>query len=259
MAAPTDKLSIIIKSFLLRGGGIKEGGAAANLNKTKAINQDQDEHFATTTSTSTASCNDESGDDDNRSPTPPPPPAPLSPPKSRPSQLIPTHLSPHIKFSHGEYYTTRKRHSSFDSSLVTQLMAAGFIPISTKHRLMPKLHHHRCILNLQQPDYLQLDSSSGSGVSSLHIPRSTRKKSKRYTVSINTSFDGVVKGCHSQHGVDWLWPKIVKVFRELHDATLYGDGTSTPLYRPNANATYTSRLSSSSRSIPIRHKQSCRW
>ena len=36
-----------------------------------------------------------------------------------------------------------------------------------------------------------------------------------------------------QHGVDRLWPKIVKVFRELHDATLSGNDTSTTLCRRN--------------------------
>ncbi|KAL7431729.1 hypothetical protein ACHAXM_002794 [Skeletonema potamos] len=240
MAAPTDKLSIIIKSLLLRGGN--EAGTAKKKNTT-TINQAESEYFATTTSA--ASYDDESsGSDDDYNPTPSLPPPPKS--KLNPSKLIPTHLSLHIKYSHGEFYTTRKRQSSFDSSLITQLMVAGFIPISTKNRLMPKLHNYRCIINLQQSDLLN------SSASSLHIPRSIRKKSKRYTVSINTSFHGVVKGCHAQHGVNWLWPKIVDVFRELYDATLTGDGTSTPLYRPDATSNFNLGSSSSSKSIPIR-------
>eukprot|EP00984_Skeletonema_dohrnii_P013371 scaffold5533_cov111-Skeletonema_dohrnii-CCMP3373.AAC.1 len=56
-----------------------------------------------------------------------------------------------------------------------------------------------------------------------------------------------------QHGVDRLWPKIVKVFRELHDATLSGNGTSTTLCRRNDKTSpHLSSSSSSSIILPIR-------
>ncbi|EED95565.1 predicted protein, partial [Thalassiosira pseudonana CCMP1335] len=62
-----------------------------------------------------------------------------------------------------------------------------------------------------------------------HVARTTRKKSKRYELSINTSFDGVIAACHEQHGVNWLYPNIVKAFRTIHQASNAHSTTTTPL------------------------------
>lgn len=53
----------------------------------------------------------------------------------------------------------------------------------------------------------------------VHTSKSTKKKSKRFTMTINTDFDSVVKGCHVQHGVSWLYPPIVRAFRKMNKAT----------------------------------------
>ena len=42
---------------------------------------------------------------------------------------------------------------------------------------------------------------------------------KRFKLSINQDFDGVVKGCHKQHGVAWLYPPIVASFKCIHELT----------------------------------------
>ncbi|OQS02719.1 hypothetical protein THRCLA_04935 [Thraustotheca clavata] len=82
-------------------------------------------------------------------------------------------------------------------------MYEGFLPIATKqHRtvyLLPKLHLERCVLTPK----------------TLHIPKSIRKKAKHYTLTFNTAYNDVVKGCHAQHGVAWLYPEVVEGFRGL--------------------------------------------
>ncbi|KAL7473855.1 hypothetical protein ACHAXS_014397 [Conticribra weissflogii] len=106
---------------------------------------------------------------------------------------------------HDDFYVSR----SFDPRLIVQLMSEGFLPIATKGYLLPKLHVERCVLRL-------------SPRSKLHISKSTRKKSKRFALSINECFDRVVAGCHDQHGINWLFPPIVKAFRAVHLQTVVG-------------------------------------
>lgn len=68
-------------------------------------------------------------------------------------------------------------------------MSEGFLPIATRAGtrgyLLPKLHVERCVLRL-------------SPESDLHVGRSTRKKGRRFLLSVNERFDAVVAGCHRQ-------------------------------------------------------------
>mmetsp|Transcript_5460 Transcript_5460/g.12448 ORF Transcript_5460/g.12448 Transcript_5460/m.12448 type:complete len:371 (+) Transcript_5460:172-1284(+) len=120
-----------------------------------------------------------------------------------PNALLPRYLFRHVRHYHDDFYVSR----SFDPQLVVQLMAEGFLPIATKGYLLPKLHVERCVLQLNPQ-------------SNLHISKSTRKKSKRFVLSVNESFDKVVAGCHKQHGTNWLYPPIVASFRAIHQRTI---------------------------------------
>ena len=98
-----------------------------------------------------------------------------------PNTLLPQYLLPLVRHYHDDFYVSR----SFEPRLIVQLMAEGFLPIATRGYLLPKLHEERCVLQLNPQ-------------SKLHISKSTRKKSKRFTLSVNTCFDEVVAGCHRQ-------------------------------------------------------------
>lgn len=113
--------------------------------------------------------------------------------------LLPRYLFPLVRHYHDDFYVSR----SFDPRLVVQLMAEGFLPIATRGYLLPKLHVERCVLQLNPQ-------------SNLHVSKSTRRKSKRFLLSVNERFDDVVAGCHQQHGTNWLYPAIVSAFRAIH-------------------------------------------
>lgn len=117
-------------------------------------------------------------------------------------ELIPPYLRGFIFPYHGEFCWTR----TFHYRLVAYLMLEGFLPIANEHVILPKLHHERCVIPLQE---------SGA----FHVPKSIRKKSKKYTFSVNQCFDRVVEECRKQHGHRcWLYPELVRVFREIHQA-----------------------------------------
>lgn len=117
--------------------------------------------------------------------------------------LLPAYLRHMVNHYHDDFYVSR----SFDPRLIAQLMAEGFLPIATRGYLLPKLHVERCVLQLNPNP-------------KLHISKSTRKKSRRFLLSVNECFDQVVAGCHQQHGTNWLYPPIVNAFRALHRRTL---------------------------------------
>mmetsp|Transcript_26385 Transcript_26385/g.54338 ORF Transcript_26385/g.54338 Transcript_26385/m.54338 type:complete len:367 (-) Transcript_26385:41-1141(-) len=123
-------------------------------------------------------------------------------------KLLPAYLKHMVHHYHDDFYVSR----SFDPRLIVQLMSEGFLPIATKGYLLPKLHVERCVLRLHPH-------------SKLHISKSTRKKSKRFSLSINECFDRVVAGCHNQHGINWLFPPIVKAFLAIHLQTMAGSSS----------------------------------
>ena len=85
-------------------------------------------------------------------------------------------------------------------------MAEGFLPIATRGYLLPKLHVERCVLQLNGGGgNNNKDNNKSSGGSSsrccgskLHVGKSTRRKSRRFELSVNECFDRVVEGCHRQ-------------------------------------------------------------
>ena len=105
--------------------------------------------------------------------------------RADPNALLPRYLFPIVRHYHDDFYVSR----SFDPRLIVQLMSEGFLPIATRAGtrgyLLPKLHVERCVLRL-------------SPESDLHVGRSTRKKGRRYLLSVNERFDAVVAGCHRQ-------------------------------------------------------------
>jgi Leu/Phe-tRNA-protein transferase len=86
---------------------------------------------------------------------------------------------------------------------------AGFMPMAMNiatvqgpHAfLTPKLHRERCLL-----DPLET-----------HVPRTVRRESRRYGLSLNRAFREVILSCVEVHGDGWLLPELVGVFQELHD------------------------------------------
>ncbi|CCI43856.1 unnamed protein product [Albugo candida] len=125
------------------------------------------------------------------------------------ADYIPPYLRPYMIHSQDDFYVSR----FFDSNFIGCLMYEGFLPIATeygdRHLLLPKLHRKRCVLLLQ-------------GVI-LHIPKNVLKRSKRYHLVFNRSFDEVVEGCHQQHGIPWLYPPIVEAFRAVFDSGKTGE------------------------------------
>uniref|UniRef100_A0A7S4EM55 Leucyl/phenylalanyl-tRNA--protein transferase n=1 Tax=Pseudo-nitzschia australis TaxID=44445 RepID=A0A7S4EM55_9STRA len=113
---------------------------------------------------------------------------------------IPEYLKMFVIPYHDEFCYTRFYHFR----LVAALMMEGFLPIATKDAILPKLHHERSVISLPE---------------ALHVSKSTRKKSKKFRLTVNQNFDRVVEECHKQHGqLCWLYPDLVKLFKEIHEA-----------------------------------------
>jgi Leu/Phe-tRNA-protein transferase len=135
-----------------------------------------------------------------------------------PATLLPSHLSDFVVHSHGDFFVS----PCFDPRLVTQLMSEGFLPIATNCYLLPKLHKERCVIH-------PLNNKA------IHTSKSTKKKLKRFSFSINQDFEGVVSGCHKQHGISWLYPQIVSAFQSIHkkSKSIQDDGCATPIIETN--------------------------
>jgi len=120
--------------------------------------------------------------------------------ENRLERWIPNYLKQFVNPYHDEFCFTRIYHHR----LVAALMMEGFLPIATEGVILPKLHHERCVISLPQ---------------ALHVSKSTRKKSKKFRLTVNQSFDRVVDECRKQHGPNcWLYPELVRVFKEIKDA-----------------------------------------
>ena len=93
---------------------------------------------------------------------------------------------------------------SFDQKFITSLMYEGFLIMCQyqggKHLLLPKLHVDRCLLDFAD----------------LRVPKRIRSLAQPFTFSVDRDFEGVIKGCHQQHGQSWLYPPLVSVLRNIH-------------------------------------------
>ena len=113
---------------------------------------------------------------------------------------IPYYLRRFVAPYHDEFCYTHLYHFR----LVAALMMEGFLPIATEGVILPKLHHERSVIPLPE---------------GLHVSKSIRKKSKRFRLTVNEDIDRVVEGCRQQHGRScWLYPDLVKVLKDIHDA-----------------------------------------
>ncbi|KAI9922700.1 hypothetical protein PsorP6_000685 [Peronosclerospora sorghi] len=123
-------------------------------------------------------------------------------PYRREADYIPPPLRRLVFHSQDEFYLSHH----FDPHLVAHLMYEGFLPIATEWQdqyfLLPKLHRSRSVL-LLTPE------------TPPHVPKSVRKRGKKYCFVLNRDVDAVIAGCHEQHGVPWLYPPMVATFRAL--------------------------------------------
>lgn len=141
-------------------------------------------------------------------------------------EFIPPYLRRFVHPYHGDFCFCYHYHPQ----LLAQIMSEGFLPIATETAILPKLHEKRCVINLAGARDKNLSTAS-----SLHISKSTRKKAKRFMVTINKAFDDVVQGCREQHGNRcWLYPKLVACFKAIHENSVVHamhiptDGTIRP-------------------------------
>ncbi|KAJ3277179.1 hypothetical protein HDV01_000231 [Terramyces sp. JEL0728] len=77
------------------------------------------------------------------------------------------------------------------TSFMVELMYEGYLPIF-QGGLIPKLHAERCLM-----------------IPDLHIPKKAYKNRKKYKLTINTDFDGVVSGVDEQHH-SWFKKSVYK-------------------------------------------------
>ena len=54
----------------------------------------------------------------------------------------------------------------------------------------------------------------------VHVPRKTRRRAKRYRLSVGSAFDEVIDGCIEQHGESWLYPPIRSLLTSLSDGVV---------------------------------------
>jgi Leu/Phe-tRNA-protein transferase len=114
--------------------------------------------------------------------------------------FLPNYLRPVVFPYYGEFCQTH----IFHHKLIIHLMAEGYLPMANKSVLLPKLHVQRCVMWLPNQ---------------LHISKSTRKKSSKFTITLNTAFRDVVNGCHEQHSNCWLEPPLVEAFEAIYSST----------------------------------------
>eukprot|EP01083_Nonionella_stella_P046326 124033_1 len=100
----------------------------------------------------------------------------------------------------------------WDALFFSQLIYNGFLTIASEiqddlYVMLPKLHKERCIIDLD------VDSPN------CHLPvpvsKSTKKRSKNYTVTVDQCFEEVFTGCINQHGLNWLYPPMQAVLYAL--------------------------------------------
>ncbi|MDR3341911.1 MAG: GNAT family N-acetyltransferase [Treponema sp.] len=111
----------------------------------------------------------------------------------------------------------------FDPAFIANLMAAGFLVMSTaleegrgdeKHAptyiLLPKLHLIRSVLFFP----------------ALHVKKSLRRQLSQYELKVDTDFDRILDRCAEVHGDEWLTSPLRQCFKVLH---LHKGGTVRPI------------------------------
>eukprot|EP00039_Didymoeca_costata_P011533 m.162483 g.162483 ORF g.162483 m.162483 type:complete len:370 (+) comp15205_c0_seq2:273-1382(+) len=97
---------------------------------------------------------------------------------------------------------------TFTPAFFDRLLFEGFLPICTDvsdqgevHVLLPKWHVERCVLNQ---------------MSDLHYSKKVRRRAGRYTLTVNTDINQVLRGVIGQHGENWFYKPIRQILRALH-------------------------------------------
>jgi Leu/Phe-tRNA-protein transferase len=146
---------------------------------------------------------------------------------------IPMYLRRYVLPYHGDFCYT----FSFHPNLIVQLMAEGFLPIATEGLLLPKLHLQRCVVLTDQ----------------LHKSKSARKKARRFSISINTSFADVVAGCRRQHGTNcWLYPELVEAFAAMYQGTVENQPLQAAFPSSSSSSSRDGAETASSGTCPVR-------
>ena len=97
-------------------------------------------------------------------------------------------------------------------------MTCGFLPMAQSDTLLPKLHLERCLLEFKD----------------LHVSKNTKKRSKKYYLSMNQNLDAIIDATKKQHGYHcWLYPKLVDSFKKLYKTRIHCTG----LYRSSVSTT----------------------
>jgi len=101
---------------------------------------------------------------------------------------------------------------SFDPNFIARLARFGFLPMAGKIFsnlicLLPKLHTERCILDF----------------ANLKVSRSTRKKSKKFSLTVDKDFEACIRGCQAQHGKNcWFYRPLTQAYRKLFRSPICG-------------------------------------
>ena len=96
----------------------------------------------------------------------------------------------------------------FEAPLIAQFAWHGFFPMASRWSgkvvMLAKIHQKRCVLRLGE----------------LHISKKVRSRAKRFTLTVDRSWDAVFRGLdrfHVEHnGTCWLYPQLRDALRELH-------------------------------------------
>ncbi|BAM40354.1 uncharacterized protein TOT_020001012 [Theileria orientalis strain Shintoku] len=95
-----------------------------------------------------------------------------------------------------------------ESEFMRTLFSHGFITIAVKANLMgvekvillPKMHDLRCCMKPQD----------------IIVTRKVKRISRKLKITINTSFQEVIKGISDSHGEDWMYPEMQLEFMKMH-------------------------------------------
>eukprot|EP01134_Creolimax_fragrantissima_P007276 CFRG7276T1 len=105
-----------------------------------------------------------------------------------------------------------------DITYLSELIHCGYLPmmhvIMGRQWLTPKIHRHRSLIMLDTGD--------------LHISKSTKKKAKKYKLTVDTAFDQIIEGCNNYHKSCWLRKPLVAAFRKLHSPSPFRFASEVP-------------------------------
>ncbi|MBF0276939.1 MAG: hypothetical protein HQM13_04080 [SAR324 cluster bacterium] len=92
---------------------------------------------------------------------------------------------------------------NFDPQFISAICYLGLFPMAAEVGgyiiLLIKLHEERCILDFEN----------------LHIPRNVKKRSGRYSFSVDHAFEECISAINEQHPNSWIFPPLAKAFIQM--------------------------------------------